>query len=128
VLHGSYSVNQSRYVFGDVVRYACDAGYYIEGEAALKCKSTGDWNATLPTCQPVDCDDIVSLDHASVHYPNGTTFFQSLAYVQCEPGFNISGSSVLTCNETGLWEPELPKCNAIGKHQFKLNVIQTLIL
>jgi len=115
VLHGSYSVNQSRYVFGDVVRYECNAGYYIDGAAALKCKSTGTWNATLPTCQPVDCDTVATPGHASVTYINGTTFL-SQVYIQCEAGYNMSGPFHLTCNETGLWEPDLPTCSAISKH------------
>jgi len=115
VLHGSYSVNQSSYVFGDVVRYECDAGYYIDGAPVLTCDSTGTWNATLPTCQPVVCNSVILPDHASVNYTNGTTFL-SQVYIQCELGFNMFGSSHLTCNETGLWEPDPPTCSAISKY------------
>jgi len=115
VPNGFQTTNLSRYGLGDIFQFDCDAGYYPDGVAELVCQSTGIWNPTLPICQPVDCDDTVAIDHALVEYINGTTY-QSLAYVQCEPGFNIFGSSVLTCNETGLWEPDLPKCIVISKH------------
>jgi len=118
ILDGYYSpstTNLSRYVFGSVLQFNCHAGYNLEGDAALKCLSSGRWNSTFPTCQPVDCMNVSTPDHALVHYPNGTTF-QGLAYVQCDLGFNISGSSVLTCNETGVWEPAPPDCFAISKY------------
>ena len=116
VLNGFHIPNQPRYVFHDIVQFGCDAGFYLEGDVALQCQSTGIWNSSLPMCRPVDCNSITTPQHAFVHYSNGTTFL-SQAHLQCEPGFNISGSSVLTCNETGVWASDLPQCNVISKHR-----------
>jgi len=108
VQNGFRDTNQSRYVFGNVLRFDCNAGYNLMGYAAIACQSTGIWNtSTLPTYTPVDCMNFSTPAHALVRYPNGTTF-KSQAHIQCDPGFNISGSSVLICNETGKWEPAPP--------------------
>ena len=114
VLHSFYIPNQPRYVFEDIVQFGCDAGYVLEGDVALHCQSTGIWNSSLPNCRPVDCNSITTPEHAFIKYSNGTTFL-SQAHLQCEPGFNMSGSSVLTCNESGIWKPDLPQCNVISK-------------
>jgi len=126
ILNGYYSpmtTNQSRYVFGSVLQFNCHAGFNLVGDAALKCLSSRRWNSTFPTCLPVDCKNVSTPAHALVHYPNGTTF-QGQAYVQCDPGFNISGSSVLTCNEAGVWEPAPSECTAISKLISALYLIQ----
>jgi len=115
ISNGFYTSDLSSYEFGSVLQFHCDAGYNLIGDAALVCLSTGRWNATLPTCMPVNCGNISTPSNALVNYPNGTTF-QSQAHTKCKPGFNISGSSVLTCNETGVWVPDLPNCIAISKH------------
>ena len=116
VLNGFYIPNQPRYVFGDVVWFGCDAGYDLEGNVTLQCQSTGIWNSSSPNCMPVDCNIVDTPEHAFVQYANGTTFL-SQAHLQCEQGFNMSGLSVLTCNKSGAWEPDLPHCNVISKHR-----------
>jgi len=121
--YSSITTNLSRYVFGSVLQFNCHTGYNLVGDAALKCLSTGSWNSTFPTCQPVDCKNVSTPDHALVHYPNGTTF-QSQAHIQCDPGFNISGLSALTCNEAGLWEPAPLDCTAISKRISSLYLFQ----
>jgi len=116
ISNGFYTSNLSSYAFGSVLQFRCDVGYNLVGDAALECLSIGRWNATLPTCMPVDCGNISTPIDALVNYSNGTTF-QSQTHIKCKPGFNISGSSVLTCTETGVWGHDLPTCNAISKHK-----------
>lgn len=121
--HGSHNPYQSRYLYGDVVLFECDIGYYQEGALAVKCDATGSWNTSLPICKPKDCYAIVSLQHAAVkNYTNDTTYL-SEAYIECDTGFNMTGASVLTCNATGQWMPERPQCNAISKNNWHYYII-----
>ena len=36
--------------FGDVVRFACEQGYRMFGEAELLCDHAGSWNYAPPSC------------------------------------------------------------------------------
>jgi len=109
---------------GTIATYACKEGYTALDTTTLHCNILT-WNGT--ECRLVDCMDISTPDHASVNYTNGTTF-QGQAHIWCEPGFNISGPSVLTCNEAGVWEPSLSYCNAISKSRLSLGLINMAIL
>jgi len=113
ILNGVHYPNVSRYVYKDIVYYLCDTGYYLAGNASIHCTSSGMWNATLPSCQVIDCKNI-TIDHAWVNYTNGTMYL-SEAYIECDIGFNISGASYLTCNDRNVWSPGLPYCNVISK-------------
>jgi len=116
VLHGFHYPNQTRYLFEDVVHFGCDTGYYRQGTGTIACLSTGLWNTTLmPKCIVKDCGAVLPLVHAFLsNNTNGTTYL-SQAYIECDLGFNMSGASVLTCNATGQWTPDIPQCNAISK-------------
>ena len=51
--------------FGDVVRFACEQGYRMFGEAELLCDHAGSWNYAPPSCHreyraPCPCADLVS--------------------------------------------------------------------
>ena len=111
---GEWSYNSS-------VTYTCDIGYNLTSSLPMMCLIDGSWNGMQPSCRPIECMNISVPDHASVQYTNGTTF-QGQAHIWCEPGFNISGSSVLTCNETGVWEPVLPNCTAISKYRCSFGI------
>jgi len=116
---GNWSYNSS-------VSYTCDVGYTLTSSLPLICSNDGTWTGTEPSCSLVDCKNISTPAHASVQYISGTTF-QSQALIECETGFNLSGSSVLTCMETGVWEPDLPTCNAISKHRNLLRLTHACV-
>ena len=41
---------------------------------------------------------------------NNTTFMSTVTY-SCNTGYNLQGSSTLTCNASGQWSPSVPTCN-----------------
>ena len=112
--------------YNSYVTYTCDVGYNLTSDLPMICSIDGSWNGTEPSCMPVDCMNISTPVHASVQYVNGTAF-KMRAHIECEPGFNFSGSSVLTCMETGVWEPDLPTCNAISKHRNLLRLTHVCV-
>lgn len=48
--NGRLTTGLDTYRFGDILGFACDFGYVLEGGPALLCTSSGDWNGTIPTC------------------------------------------------------------------------------
>jgi hypothetical protein len=40
----------SGYTFGNNVTFQCEEGFNIIGSDMIKCMSTGNWSASVPTC------------------------------------------------------------------------------
>ena len=48
-VHG-YKIGD-KYWAGQVVTFACDAGYHLEGPSNKLCLENGNWSETVPTCK-----------------------------------------------------------------------------
>ena len=94
---------------GSYAEYVCLPGMRLVGQGSIMCNE-GEWEFP-PECKPILCPlpDFVE---------NGVVEFTRLAVgatavYSCENGFDLVGSSVLTCMESGDWDDEWPVC--IGK-------------
>ncbi|CAH1783116.1 unnamed protein product, partial [Owenia fusiformis] len=93
--------------------YSCtDPCAELVGQATRTCLSTGQWSPqNPPSCQITSCP-FISIANAQVSSTNtrcGTT-----VTVTCNPGFELSGQSQVTCrkigNQPAAWSPGLPTC------------------
>ncbi|XP_052236461.1 uncharacterized protein LOC127848192 isoform X6 [Dreissena polymorpha] len=94
--HGT--VNTTATTFGTVVKIACNHGYVLSGANIAKCNADSVWSDSA-TCNPYDCGN-ASLANGVATAPKGTTY-QKQAYVQCNPGYALNGSSLIECSATG---------------------------
>ena len=39
--------------FRQTANYSCNTGYTLVGDSTRTCQATGEWNASIPTCQGV---------------------------------------------------------------------------
>lgn len=52
ILNGHHTGNNAGPAAPGVsVTYSCDPGYLLNGEKTIRCLSTGDWSAVIPTCE-----------------------------------------------------------------------------
>ena len=75
----------NNYTHGETVRYFCNLGYALEGEAQLTCED-GRWNTDIPKCKGKDhcCSNSFPLclfQNLSLFYklPQGPAFLESLS-------------------------------------------------
>jgi len=108
--NGTIEPDLIQYVSGDIVKFTCLGDYDLNGTSQLECKETGAWSHPFPTCFNDDCLPINNIQHAIVEYSNG----QKEAYISCEDGYSLNGSSVLLCDSVGRWTPTLPTCFLTG--------------
>ncbi|XP_053398439.1 sushi, von Willebrand factor type A, EGF and pentraxin domain-containing protein 1-like [Mercenaria mercenaria] len=94
--------------FGETAFIICDNGYILQGEKYISCNSSGVWSSE-PTCLR-DCGDPTPIN-GKTSTPFSTTFGDTVT-VSCNPGYNINGSSSLTCQHTG-WS-DTPTCDIKG--------------
>ena len=53
-------VSGSVYTFGAVVSFSCNVGFELEGSCCISCLANGSWNASIPSCTPINQGNTVS--------------------------------------------------------------------
>ena len=99
--------------------FGCELGFTLKGSDVISCQNDGLWEKSTPVC--VSCPELdpVSSGDVSLQTDGQTT----VAMVTCTDGYEVLGSSVLTCTEDGQWDNQTPSC---GNYHFWLaNRIQT---
>uniref|UniRef100_H2TR21 CUB and Sushi multiple domains 3 n=1 Tax=Takifugu rubripes TaxID=31033 RepID=H2TR21_TAKRU len=98
--------------YNDVVRFSCNKGYTMEGPSTAQCQANRQWSQQPPTCRVVNCTDpgipANSIRESKIEHGNFT--FGSVVFYDCNPGYYLFGSPVLTCLPLGHWDKPLPEC------------------
>ncbi|NWH88196.1 CR2 protein, partial [Aegithalos caudatus] len=96
---------------GMSVRYTCNAGYYLVGNAAVSCRASGNWSQPRPRCEEVTCPRPPSIANGlhSARSPGRISRGAAVSY-SCREGFQLLGNVSITCTDTGLWSRPLPRC------------------
>ncbi|XP_061670636.1 CUB and sushi domain-containing protein 3 isoform X2 [Syngnathoides biaculeatus] len=96
----------------DVVSFVCNRGYEMEGPARAHCQANRQWSHPPPTCKVVNCSDpgipANSIRQSKIEHGNFT--FGTVVFYDCNPGYYLFGSPVLSCQPTGQWDKPLPEC------------------
>ena len=101
VVAGSGSVSGS-------VRYECDKGYVLSGDAVRACQADGRWDGAAPRCEPLSCDPPEDISHG---FLNGSSFHvDAVVEYVCFEGYEAVGDPSLRCSADGLWEGSVPRC------------------
>uniref|UniRef100_A0A7N6FBD4 CUB and Sushi multiple domains 3a n=1 Tax=Anabas testudineus TaxID=64144 RepID=A0A7N6FBD4_ANATE len=98
--------------YNDIVHFSCNKGYTLEGPSTAHCQANRQWSQQPPTCRVVNCTDpgipANSIRESKIEHGNFT--FGSVVFYDCNPGYYLFGSSVLTCQPEGHWDKPLPEC------------------
>uniref|UniRef100_A0A8C4ZWE3 Sushi, von Willebrand factor type A, EGF and pentraxin domain-containing protein 1 n=1 Tax=Gadus morhua TaxID=8049 RepID=A0A8C4ZWE3_GADMO len=90
------------------VRYECDKGYVLSGDAVRACQADGRWGGAAPLCEPLSCDPPEDISHG---YLNGSSFHvDAVVEYVCFEGYEAAGDPTLRCSADGLWEGSVPRC------------------
>ena len=96
------------FTYNSVVTYNCSVGYNLTGAVSLTCLADGTWNASVPSCPPVNCGDPGTPINGS---KNGSVYtYTSVVSYQCISGYSVSGADTLSCLSTGSWNGSAPYC------------------
>ena len=95
------TVSAPKLTYNSVATYSCLVGATLSGVATRSCQSNGTWSGTAPTCTAVDCGAPPALANGSDAATSST--YKSVAAYTCNAGYNLSGSTSLTCQANGTW-------------------------
>ncbi|RLV96975.1 hypothetical protein DV515_00012259 [Chloebia gouldiae] len=117
VANGKHN-GQDKAVFtmGMSVRYTCNPGYFLVGNAAVSCRASGNWSQPRPRCEGTVCINPVVANgrrvvgHGLLSAPGQTLTFR------CHDGYSLQGSASVSCQEDGSWQPPAPVCDRALPH------------
>lgn len=111
VPYGTYMPTGSTY--GSILRYACNRGYELHGDADHMCQANGTWSGDVPTCRRVQCvQPPPRIPHADLLGDVPTQFGASLI-VSCHEGYRLAGLPTVECLWNGSWSHVVSSCNII---------------
>uniref|UniRef100_A0A8C1UMN4 CUB and Sushi multiple domains 2 n=1 Tax=Cyprinus carpio TaxID=7962 RepID=A0A8C1UMN4_CYPCA len=103
----------TQFNLNDIVRFACNPGYVLQGAIKSHCQPNGQWSNALPKCKIVNCTDPGHVENGVRQVlPSGPHrySFQTAVSYSCNPGYYLLGTSTLSCQGEGTWDRSLPKC------------------
>uniref|UniRef100_A0A8C6XAQ3 Sushi domain-containing protein n=1 Tax=Naja naja TaxID=35670 RepID=A0A8C6XAQ3_NAJNA len=114
---------------GGNVTFSCVDGYWLIGEATLKCilkDGKVDWNREFPVCEHIPCrrpENI--LDGEFDPDPNDQYYVGSVVIYRCNTDFSLIGNSTITCittedGQNGKWNLPAPECKKVKCHRPKV--------
>ena len=100
------------YTYTSIVTFSCNTGYNLSGNRSIECLSNGKWNASSPTCDPVDCSDPGVPDNGQAH---GNIYtYTSIVTFSCNTGYNLSNNHGIECLSDGQWNASNPTCDPVN--------------
>ncbi|CAH1263510.1 CSMD3 [Branchiostoma lanceolatum] len=97
-------------LYGDTVAFTCNVGFDLVGDQIRTCQSDQQWSGTQPYCQKQECIQLQAPSHGTM---SGGTFYGNQMTFTCDPGYEIFGSAVLTCQGNQQWSGAPPTCTMI---------------
>ncbi|KAK1890334.1 Sushi von Willebrand factor type A EGF and pentraxin domain containing protein 1, partial [Dissostichus eleginoides] len=108
--HGWVNVTDTS--LGSMVKYTCEEGYELEGEAVRQCVSARLWTNDAPVCRPVSCGDPGAVANGSAQ--GGAFVYPEVLKYECSAGFVLKGSNTMGCGADGKWKGEKPRCEPVS--------------
>ncbi|CAH2220992.1 Hypothetical predicted protein [Pelobates cultripes] len=104
------------YIFKSTVTFECNKAFIMTGSSSVTCNDKGQWEPQLPTCQKIECPTPNVQNAEKLTGLTGPYTLNSSVTFECNKGFIMTGSSFVTCNDKGQWDPQLPTCHSKCSH------------
>ncbi|KFV12833.1 C4b-binding protein alpha chain, partial [Pterocles gutturalis] len=123
IANGHYTEAPS-YVYQTSVTYTCNVvpkgadPLSLIGPATIFCTydahSNGVWSEPPPQCRVVKCDNPKVENGKKTHGFGPSYSYKDSVVFECDPGYFLIGSAIITCGENNTWSPQKPTCEKSG--------------
>uniref|UniRef100_A0A3B4B422 Sushi, von Willebrand factor type A, EGF and pentraxin domain containing 1 n=1 Tax=Periophthalmus magnuspinnatus TaxID=409849 RepID=A0A3B4B422_9GOBI len=97
---------------GGLVHFQCDEGYKLLGPSQALCKTGGVWSPGVPLCSRGRCSVAPpAIPNAALQGRSGS--YPDTVMYKCHPGYNLKGSSQISCGRDGRWGEPRMSCEPI---------------
>ncbi|KAI8500842.1 hypothetical protein Bbelb_216600 [Branchiostoma belcheri] len=94
------------------VTFTCNTGYGLSGAATLTCQADGTWSHPQPTCQSGQCPTLTPPSNGTLS-PVGATSYRDVVTFTCNQGYELVGTSTVTCLSNLAWSHAVPTCRPV---------------
>ncbi|KAK0147546.1 E-selectin [Merluccius polli] len=100
---------------GSTCSFTCEPGFEVQWAPVIACTEEGSWNASVPTCRVVTCDQGPAPEAHSIvrcSDTHGSVEYGAVCEYACEEGYHISDPSqnAVLCTAAGTWSPPPAVC------------------
>ncbi|KAK0147545.1 P-selectin [Merluccius polli] len=93
---------------GSTCSFTCEPGFEVQWAPVIACTEEGSWNASVPTCRVVTCDQGPAPEAHSIvrcSDTHGSVEYGAVCEYACEEGYHISDPSqnAVQCTAAGTW-------------------------
>ncbi|NXO50225.1 CR1 protein, partial [Aramus guarauna] len=117
IKNGQLITKDRDFTFGMAVTYRCNEGFALIGDATIHCTTDGEfqgiWSSPAPECKVVRCKNPEVKNGRRLSGFGTEHTYGNTATFECNPGYLLNGSSVVTCEADNTWKPPLPTCDPI---------------
>ncbi|NXE07834.1 CR2 protein, partial [Lophotis ruficrista] len=107
VERGRMTPQRFTFPYGAAVRFSCDEGFVLQGDAESRCLADGAWHPPLPTCHPVRCSRPFGQENLLI-YPSKILYeVNDTVQFSCNRDDRRLPRSGSTCSANGTWTPPL---------------------
>uniref|UniRef100_A0A914WZJ1 Uncharacterized protein n=1 Tax=Plectus sambesii TaxID=2011161 RepID=A0A914WZJ1_9BILA len=116
--NGRLTTDQQTFFAGDIVEYTCESNYLLVGPNRRVCfqypfENRPRWvSHSAPKCIAISCPRIAAPMDGTMFVSQSEFIVGSTAWFACRPGFELIGSSVLSCQSDQTWSNSVPTCEA----------------
>ena len=118
--------------FNSTASLICDTGYGLRGNGKVVCldskndneKDKGLWNKELGVCEPEEnwCPNITKSFSNGILSRTKSNNIGSVANLQCDIGYKVSGNARITCGSNKKWSGELGDCKLVENYCSNLSI------
>ncbi|NXJ10106.1 C4BPA protein, partial [Odontophorus gujanensis] len=112
VEHGEMVTLQHTFPYGTSVRFYCEKGFTLHGNAESHCMADGTWQPALPQCQPVKCPAPNNKRNLQIFSDKEEYEFNESLRFSCRQSGRPAETSLTTCSAGGSWMPP-PNCETL---------------
>ncbi|NXY85334.1 C4BPA protein, partial [Alcedo cyanopectus] len=127
IANGHYT-EAADYLYQTAVTYTCNEApkgsdsFSLVGPDTIFCtydaNLNGVWSEAPPQCKVIKCEDLQVENGRKVSGFGYSYRYRDSIMFECDPGYIMVGSAIVTCEENNSWSPPKPTCEKIAESSF----------
>ncbi|CAH2293998.1 sushi, von Willebrand factor type A, EGF and pentraxin domain-containing 1 [Pelobates cultripes] len=91
----------------------CKIGFELVGSSIRLCQPNGLWSGSQTTCRVQTCPKLHPIEHGRINCSASDMSYGTVCSVSCTEGYQLEGSSKLSCQGNAQWDSKPPSCKEI---------------
>ncbi|CAI5796534.1 von Willebrand factor type A, EGF and pentraxin domain-containing 1 [Podarcis lilfordi] len=88
----------------------CKTGFDLVGSSIRLCQPNGLWSGSETTCRVRTCPKLFAPQNGHINCSLSGISYKTVCLMTCDEGYELEGSSKLTCQSNSQWDGKEPKC------------------